>query len=252
MRVAALYDIHGNLPALEAVLEDVAAANVDLVIVGGDVVAGPMPRPTLARLLHLDQPTRFLRGNADREVAAEMLGASMGAVPEAVREITRWTAQQLDPADQVSLAGWPMTIRLEIDGLGVVLFCHATPRDDSEVFTRRTPAEWIASAFKGVDAALVVCGHTHMQFDRMIGTTRVVNAGSVGMPYGNPGAYWLLLDGAVQFQHTPYDLVQASDRIRAMSYPQAYEFAGNNVLHPPSEDEALAVFETMISATSRS
>jgi hypothetical protein len=76
----------------------------------------------------------------------------------------------------------------------------------------------------------------------MIGGVRVVNAGSVGMPYGKPGAYWLLLGSGIQLRHTPYDLAQAAERIRATNYPQAQEFAENNVLHPPSEAEALDVF----------
>jgi len=69
-RMAAIYDIHGNLPALEAVLLEIVRAEVDKVVVGGDVVAGPMPRETLARLLNLDIPVQFIQGNADREIVA--------------------------------------------------------------------------------------------------------------------------------------------------------------------------------------
>ena len=86
---------------------------------------------------------------------------------------------------------------------------------------------------------MVVCGRTHMQFDRTIGRTRVVNAGSVGMPFGKPGAYWLLLGPDVELRHTRYDLAKAAKRIRATSYPQAQEFADHNVLQPPSEKEML-------------
>ncbi|MFL5520719.1 MAG: metallophosphoesterase family protein, partial [Gemmatimonadales bacterium] len=82
MRVAALYDIHGNLPALEAVLAEARHAGVDEIIVGGDVVPGPMPRETLAALLELDVPVRFIRGNGDREVAALMAGGEPTNVPE--------------------------------------------------------------------------------------------------------------------------------------------------------------------------
>jgi predicted phosphodiesterase len=123
-----------------------------------------------------------------------------------------------------------------------VLFCHATPRNDTEVFTRLTSEDRLIPVFEGRNAAVVVCGHTHMQFDRMIGTVRVVNAGSVGMPYGKPGAYWLLLGPDIHLRHTPYDLTQAAERIRATKYPQAQEFAEGNVLHPPSEAEVLDVF----------
>jgi hypothetical protein len=80
-----------------------------------------------------------------------------------------------------------------------------------------------------------------MQFDRTIGKTRVLNAGSVGMPFGVPGAYWLLLGPDVQPRHTAYDLAQAAERIRATKYPQAQEFAARNVLQAPSEREMLEV-----------
>ena len=89
---------------------------------------------------------------------------------------------------------------------------------------------------------MAVCGHTHMQFDRKIGSVRVVNAGSVGMPFGQPGAYWLLLGPRVELRHTAYDLTEAADRIMNTKYPQAKDFAENNVLRPPSEAEMLQSF----------
>jgi diadenosine tetraphosphatase ApaH/serine/threonine PP2A family protein phosphatase len=126
--------------------------------------------------------------------------------------------------------------------LGEVLFCHATPRNDTEIFTRSTGEDRLAPVFAGVDAAVVVCGHTHMQFDRAVGALRVVNAGSVGMPFAAPGAYWLLLGPEVELRHTPYDLEAAARRIRGTSYPQAEDFAARNVLRPPSADEMLERF----------
>jgi putative phosphoesterase len=245
MRVAALYDIHGNLPALEAVLQDIAQAKVDLVVVGGDVVAGPMPRETLTCLLNLALPVKFIQGNADREVVAQMAGIDAGAVPEPVREVVRWVARQLQPEHAQIIASWPETLRVEISGLGQVLFCHATPRSDTAVFTRLTPEDRLVPVFEGLDVALVICGHTHMQFDRKVGRMRVVNAGSVGMPYGEPGVYWLLLDSTIQFKHTRYDRMQAAERILATDYPQAQDFAANNILKIPSEAEALEVFSHM-------
>jgi putative phosphoesterase len=242
MRVAALYDIHGNLPALEAVLQEIRQAEVDLVVVGGDVIPGPMPRETIACLLDLDLPVRFIQGNGDREVLARKAGRETGAVPEAFREVLRWTAGQLSPEHERTLADWPATLQVEIRGLGEVLFCHATPRSDTEIFTRLTPEDRLLPVFAGVGVPLVVCGHTHMQFDRMIGRIRVVNAGSVGMPFGEPGADWLLLGPGGELRHTPYDLARAAERIRGTEYPQAEEFAANNVLQPPSEGEILERF----------
>jgi putative phosphoesterase len=245
MRVAAIYDMHGNLPALEAVLEQVRRENVDQIVVGGDVFPGPMPRETLAFLQALDISVQFIHGNGDREVLARMAGTETDwyrAAKEPWREPVRWTAQQLEPDHQRELREWPPTLPVDITGLGRVLFCHATPRNDTEIFTRLTPEASLLPIFEGLGVPLVVCGHTHMQFDRMVGDVRVVNAGSVGMPFGEPGAYWLLLGPDVQLRHTRYDLTQAAERIRNTSYPQAGEFADRNVLRPPSEEETLQTY----------
>ena len=196
MRVAALYDIHGNLPALEAVLREVRDAGVERIVIGGDVLPGPMPRECLTRLLDLDLPIQFIRGNGDREVIAPT-----GAVPEAYRASMRWNAAQLSAAE-IQIAGALAADLHPDDGLGDVLFCHATPRNDMEIFTRLTPDQTLVPIFATLGVGLVVCGHTHMQFDRTVGTVRVVNAGSVGMPFGEPGAYWLLLGPDVQLRRT--------------------------------------------------
>src|SRR5213593_525754 len=253
MRFAVLYDIHGNLPALEAVLRDIRQADVDQIVVGGDVVPGPLPCEALRRLLDLDLPSHFIHGNGELSILAQIAGARTGSVsywgttlgarpPESIVEIYRWTAAQLQPDLEPVLAHWPKTLQLEIDGLGQVLFCHSTPRSETEVFTRLTSEDRVLPMFEGVEAPVVVCGHTHMQFDRTIGRTRVVNAGSVGMPFGKPGAYWLLLGADVELRQTRYDLAKAAKRIRATSYPQAQHFAAHNILQPPSEKEMLEAF----------
>jgi predicted phosphodiesterase len=241
MRIAALYDIHGNLPALEAVLADARRASVDQIVVGGDVFPGPMSGEALQCLLDLDLPVRFIRGNGDRAVLALASGAETD-IPVQFRATVGWVAEQLDPAHQQVMTQWPETLRVDVDGLGEVLFCHATPRSDTEIFTRLTPEDRLAPIFEHVKTPMVVCGHTHMQFDRIVGGVRVVNAGSVGMPFGEPGAYWLRLGPDVQLRRTQYDLAGAAERIRGTGYPQAEEFAAGNVLRPPSEQEKLDVF----------
>jgi putative phosphoesterase len=241
MAVAALYDIHGNLPALEAVLEDIRHAGVTQIVVGGDVLPGPMPCETIQQLRHVEIPVQFIHGNCESEILATLRGEQPN-VPDKYREIMRWTADQLDPQDKQLLAGWPATLRVPIEDIGDVLFCHATPRNDTDVFTRCTAEDRLLPVFDALDVPLVVCGHTHMQFDRTIGRVRVVNAGSVGMPFGLPGAYWLLLGPDVQLRHTPYDLENAAERIRNTPYPQAQEFADRYVLQPPSEREMLELF----------
>lgn len=243
-RIAALYDVHGNLPALDATLAAACVARPDLIVVGGDVFPGPMGAECLARLAEVDVPLTCIRGNGERETLAAVDGRELTTVPPAYRPSVEWGARQLSPDQIRALQQWPLTLEVHLRGVGPVLFCHATPRSDTEIFTRITPDNGIAPAFQGVSAALVVCGHTHMAFDRRVGRIRVVNAGSVGMPFGIPGAHWLLLDASgPHLMHTPYDLADAAARIRATAYPGAEAFAADHVLHPPSEEAMLAVFE---------
>jgi len=244
MRIATLNDIHGNLPALEAVLADVEAAGVDRIVLGGDVALGPMPRQTLDRLFDLGDRVVALHGNGDRELVSVFDGSPPDpSTTDAWREAAGWAGHSLERRHRDYLAGLPPTLTLEVDGVGEVLFCHATPRNDLEVFTEASPDARVAPMFAGVRSDLVVCGHTHMQFDRRIGDVRVVNAGSVGMPYAEPGAYWLLLGPGVQLRRTAYDLDGAAARIRATDFPAAEDFAANNVLRPPSTAEVIAIFE---------
>jgi predicted phosphodiesterase len=144
--------------------------------------------------------------------------------------------------DERFLAAWPETLRMNIDGLEQVLFCHATPRNDTEIFTRSTPEERLLPVFAAAHADVVICGHTHMQFDRMVGSTRVVNAGSVGMPFGKPGAYWALLGPNVELRRTDYDLDRAAALVRQTSYPAAQEFSSRNILSPLGEKQMLELF----------
>jgi len=140
---------------------------------------------------------------------------------------------------------WPATCRMEVSGLGDVLFCHATPRNDSEIFTPTTSEDRLVPIFEQVQADIVVCGHTHMQFERNVGGVRIVNAGSVGQPFQRPpGAYWLLLGPEIEFRHTPYDVQAAADRLRSTGCPMVETLAVRYVLDPPSEVETLELFSS--------
>jgi hypothetical protein len=154
----------------------------------------------------------------------------------------RWVARELSADHGAMIRAWPASVSLTADTLGAVRFVHATPRNDIEIFTGLTAEDQLLPIFEGLDASLVVCGHTHMQFDRMIGKVRVVNAGSVGMPFGEPGAYWLLLGQDVQLRRTVYDFKKAAERVRDTNYPQAEDFASRNILQPPTEKEMLEIF----------
>jgi putative phosphoesterase len=188
--VAALYDIHGNLAALEAVLAEVPPDAT--IVVGGDVCAGgEQPSDTLTRLRELGDRVVWIRGNADRELDP----SEPGLAPPGALDGTRSALSQ----EQIDfLLANPPTVRI-----GDVLYCHASPRNDVDIFTERTPEERIASLFKALDVPTVVCGHTHTQYERTVSGVRLVNAGSVGMPYEEePGAYWLL---DLVHRRTPYD-----------------------------------------------
>jgi predicted phosphodiesterase len=243
-RVAALYDVHGNLPALEAVLDEVRREGVDRVVVGGDVL-GPMQSETLSRLSALEVPADCIHGNSERVVLADIAGGDISEVPERYRGVIHWSAGRLDAKQRAWIAGWPSTVRLDIRGLGEVLFCHATPRNDYECFTRLTPEDRLVPIFSGPNAAVIVCGHTHMPFDRTVGSVRVVNAGSVGAPFSQPaGAYWLLLGGeqGIELRRTDYDFTRAAEAVRQTGFPLAEEVCVRYILNPPAEAETLQMF----------
>ncbi len=251
MKIAAIYDIHGNLPALEAVLREIDQAGPDLILVGGDFITGPMPLATLDRLMQLGERAHFIRGNNEREVVAALDGLPLdSSMPAEVQEMISWSAQQLNRNQRDFLAVLPEQFSIHVDGLGDVLFCHGSPRSDEEIITAATPEARLRTILSGVTQQIVVCGHTHMQFDRTLDGKRVVNAGSVGMPYGEPGAYWLLARPEVVLRRTSYDLARAAEQIRVSGYPQAQDFADNNVLKPPAQAEAIELFERMAERSS--
>jgi predicted phosphodiesterase len=195
MRVAALYDIHGNQRALDAVL---AVADADEYVIGGDIVLGGNSREALDRVMALGSRAHVIRGNCDRLVVDAFDGRPLPArLPSAVQDSIVATARQLGAHHRDYLASLPETLVL-----GSVLFCHATPRNDDEIFAVDTPVDIVRHMFAGVTQPLAVCGHTHVQFDRVIDRLRIVNAGSIGMPLGPPGAYWLLLDPDVHLMRT--------------------------------------------------
>jgi putative phosphoesterase len=224
MRVAALCDVHGNLHALEAVLADVEAAGVDTIVFGGDIAAGPLPAETLKRMESLDCAL-LVRGNADREPGD-------------------WVAERLTEEQRRFLADLPDTQRLDVDGLGPTLFCHGSPRSDSEIITAVTADERLGEILAGVEERVVVCGHTHHQFDRVVDGIRVVNAGAVGMAYqGRPGAYWALLGPGVELRRSEFDFDAAAESLRTSGYPDGAEHAETLYGSPPSAAEVAEYFE---------
>lgn len=233
MRIAALYDIHGNLPALEAVLADAEGAGAELFVVGGDVAPGPLAVETLDALAALGDRVRWVRGNGERELAAahERWAAGIAAGDE--EPATRWLAGRLASRHRALLATLPVAWRADVDGLGSALFCHGSPRSDEEILTALTADEGLAAALAAGEADVVVAGHTHVQFDRTVAGCRLVNAGSVGLPYEDvAAAYWALLGPDVELRRTEYDVEAALARMRASGYPDLDEAFSGSLIDP--------------------
>jgi len=205
MRVAALYDIHGNPWALDAVLAEVDA---DLIVVGGDVAPGPEVDACFERLDALDVPVRWVLGNGDRE------------------ELDVQRLERFEPTVEVAGA----------------LFCHGSPRSDEEMITQITSPGRLSPMLEGVAADLIVCGHTHHQFELTIDGKRVVNAGSVGLPYqGDAAAFWLTLGPEVELRRTAYDVAPAVEGFRAI--PELAESVQASLVEPISAQEIAELFE---------
>jgi putative phosphoesterase len=238
--VAALYDIHANLPALDAVLAELRADPPDAVVIGGDVAAGPQPKEVLGRLRELPWPVHWLRGNADRAVVMGFDGTippELAAHP--LFQGDAWAATFLDRADRDFLDALPPLLTLSVEGLGDVLFCHATARSDEERVTTATPKQRLALILREAGHDVVVAGHTHRQFDRRAGARRMINAGSIGRPYeGRPGAYWLRLGPDARLMRTDYDTAAADAAFRALGYPAAHL-----VFAPVDPDEVAERYE---------
>jgi putative phosphoesterase len=235
VRVAAISDIHGNLPALEAVLGELEHEDVDEVVVVGDTLSGPWPVEVLGLVERLR--ARVVRGNADDVVFERS---------DRYGPLAKWCADALGDDRLARASRWPLTLQLEIDGLGRTLVCHSTPGSDEPIYTRITPEDEVAELFAGVDADVVLCGHTHMQYDRRLpGGLRIVNPGSVGMPYeGAPGAYWALLGPEVDFRRSECDTRATVEAVRALGAPVDEQLSAH-LVDPPSSAETTAYFESL-------
>ena len=232
MKVAALYDIHGNLPALRAVLDDVAAFAPNLLVIGGDVVSGPQPEAVLDAIFGAGVLMRWVMGNADREVAD---GDGPAGAP--ATEIAAFAAERLRP-EQLQLVE---TFQPSV-ATGGVLFCHGSPRADDEILTTLSAAARITEACARVRQRIVVCGHTHRQFDRQVGELRLINAGSIGRPFeGEAAAFWLAVeDGVPELRRTAYDVPAALDELRDTGMPGLEEHFLHGSLVEPADPDAIS------------
>jgi putative phosphoesterase len=244
--VAVLADVHGNLPALSAVLAEPDVAAADAVVLLGDIALGPMPAQTLEVLAGLGERAIWVHGNCEREMVAAFDGVPVPRPngPPACASAALIGRRHRDMLDRL-----PLAVTLEIDGLGVCGFCHASPRRDDEMLLVDSPVERWDAALSGLGAEVgtVVCGHTHMPFDRLAAGRRVVNPGSVGMPYGPAGAHWALLGPGIWLRRTRYDTAAAAEVIEASGYPDGAAWAREYVLHHYTDTEALTAFTEIAS-----
>ena len=237
-RVAVLSDVHGNAPALAAVLAEVEREQPDLLVFGGDLTWGPLPEETLELVRGLQIPARFVRGNADR--------ALLEGAGESERE--QWMQEHHSPEARAFITGFAQHEVAEVAGLGAVRFCHGSPRSDEECVTPETPAERVREFAEGVDERVIVTAHVHIQFDRTVDGVRSVNAGSVGLPYeGRPGAYWALLGPDVELRRTAYDVEEAAAAYRESGFPGADELV-QMLEEPPSPAEVIEHAERVVFA----
>jgi len=238
--VAALADVHGNAPALEAVLRDLAREEPDLVVFCGDLTWGPLPEETLALLLPLGERALFVRGNAERELLR-----LFEDVPDDASERGRFLVERHDAAARAFVSACRESAVVEIEGLVPTRFCHGSPRSDEELVTEATPVERVREFVDGVEERTVVTAHTHVSYERVVDGTRLLNPGSVGLPYeGRGGAYWALLGPGVEHRRTEYDLDEAERRFRAGDNPFAdltMELLGT----PPTRAEAIEHAESL-------
>ena len=209
MRDAVLFDIHGNIDALDAVLADAAAAGCEGLVLGGDVAyMGPAPDDCIDRVRAFSGRVVAIRGNTDRMIAGG---------DDAIAE---WAADRLG-AERVSWLGGlqPERVLPEHDALLV----HAVPGDDERRIDPDTP-DAIAEALVGDPGhATLLCGHVHIQYARRVGAVEVVNPGSVGFPFdGDQAAAWAIVDdGTVELRRTAYDVERALARLAELaSHPE--------------------------------
>jgi predicted phosphodiesterase len=239
VRIAVLADIHGNLPALRAVLAELDREPVDAIVVGGDVVGGPLVRETLELLAARPEPVHWVAGNSERETVAVYDGAPASDDPAG--RAAGWSARAIDDRWRAELGSWP--ISLALDG---VCFCHGSPRRDDEILTRVTPEDALAEALAETPERFVVGGHTHQQMVReQRDGPSYANAGSVGLPYeGRPGAFWMIVaDGVPAARETSYDVDSAMVELRASGFPDIDEHLEESLVRPVDAGWVAAFFE---------
>lgn len=185
MRIALLSDIHGNLIALETVLQELAQESIDQIVCLGDVAAlGPQPHEVLDRLRRLDCPV--VLGNTDAWLL--MPKGAKTSDSQILSTITSWCAEQLTPTDRSYLQTFAPLLELPLDEGRSLLCYHGSPHSFDDVIAATTPDADVQTMLAGYSAAVLVGGHTHIQMLRRYQDVHLINVGSIGLPGVNAGS----------------------------------------------------------------
>lgn len=248
MKIACLFDIHGNWPALHWVLTELSQLNIDQIIVGGDIVSGPMPKETMETLFQIKDKIIWIGGNGDDDVLAALSNQPFNKnLSEYGRIVSMWVAHKLGPEFEIFLKGLPIRYNLFTAEYGRMCFCHATPESKEEIFTPATNEAIMKELFKRIDYDIVICGHTHIQFERVVNSVRILNAGSVGMPFsGHHGADWILITSeGIAFKNTQYDNLKAREILARTNYPNITNFIDQNIIHTHDQAQMINYLEKL-------
>jgi putative phosphoesterase len=180
MRDGFISDIHGNLPALEAVLEDLKQRDLDRIICLGDICFGPQAHECLERVRELDCPV--ILGNWD-SWSIDGFPPADDPVGIMLYEIGAWWAEHLTDDDRAFVRTFQRTLELPLEGGARMLCFHGSPRNFSDFIFATTPDSELEDIFDGIEATVLVGGHTHLQMLRRFGPSVFVNPGSVGQPF---------------------------------------------------------------------
>lgn len=248
MRIACLFDIHGNLPALNSVLSELSHLNIDKIIIGGDIVSGPMPKKTMEALFQINDRIVWIGGNGDDDVLNIISNKPFNKnLSEHGRIVSDWVANQLGTEYEKFLKDLPIKYNLYMPEYGQICFCHATPKSKEEIFTPATDEINIMKLFENLEYNTIICGHTHIQFDLIINSIRILNAGSVGMPFGgHQGADWILMTPErIIFKNTQYDYLKAKEILMKTEYPNIESFVEQNITHSHNEIQMIEFLEKL-------
>jgi len=228
MKLAILSDIHGNEQAFKSVLEDISKINVTHLVILGDIsFRGAKPKQCLDLVKGLD--AKVIKGNADEWIVR---GVQQGEVPEKALAMMQaeqsWAKSKLSDEDLHYLKSLPETLEIPLTNQIQLYACHATPTSLFDVISdQATNEEFLPFIEANERANYYVYGHIHLPFTRQFSGKKIINTGSVGLPFdGDPRASYIVFDRTekdiqIQFRRVSYDVEQACQDLDDEGYPES-------------------------------